>query len=389
MSDLNTISNGAALIRNGVIHDVGQARRVENLAAARLAVEIDAGGRVVMPAFTDPDAALVVPPPQRSGPELRDGNDNEPYDYNAALRIMSRKRAENLAAATAASRLIYGCLTVGANTAVARDLQNALKILRVHKVLLPGLRIRSIFAPRLLPERESVARWHFESVTAKWLPSIRQKKLASVLELTAEGLDPPRESQLIREMATLAAGLGYAIRLRWTRSPGPEVFELAYAAGAIAVIAPSDAMPPNPARLANIGCVNILPAWEAFEDGRNSASNVRTAIDGGAAIAIASSCRPGQMYSWNMQYILHLAVRHFGLTPEEAITALTWNAACSLRLSHAAGSLSPGKPADMLIMDVADYRELPQRAGHNDIHTLIRGGKRVSGTPQSPAVARK
>ena len=74
-----------------------------------------------------------------------------------------------------------------------------------------------------------------------------------------------------------------------------------------------------------------------------AAADIRRAIGEGAAIAIASSYRASGPSSFNMQYLLHLAVHQLGLSPEEAIIATTWNAACSLRLSHVTRSLEPGK----------------------------------------------
>ena len=61
MSQLQVIPNGAVLIHNGLVEQVGPTRRIENLAAARDAHDIDATGRIVMPAFTDADTALVDP----------------------------------------------------------------------------------------------------------------------------------------------------------------------------------------------------------------------------------------------------------------------------------------------------------------------------------------
>ncbi len=46
-------------------------------------------------------------------------------------------------------------------------------------------------------------------------------------------------------------------------------------------------------------------------------------------------------------------------------------------MSHVTGSLEPGKQADLIIMDVPDYRELPRRAGHHDAHVVMRAGKVV------------
>jgi imidazolonepropionase len=65
------------------------------------------------------------------------------------------------------------------------------------------------------------------------------------------------------------------------------------------------------------------------------------------------------------------------MTPGEAIVAATYNAACSLRLSHVTGSLEPGKAADLLIMDVPDYRELFHRVAHNDVLLAMKSGNTI------------
>jgi imidazolonepropionase len=102
---------------------------------------------------------------------------------------------------------------------------------------------------------------------------------------------------------------------------------------------------------------------------------MRSSIDEGACIALTSSYRAHGTSTMNMQYLLYLAVHSLGLSAEEAIVATTWNAACSLRLSHVTGSLEPGKPADLLILDVSDYRELVRRAGHHDASIVMRAGQ--------------
>jgi imidazolonepropionase len=57
--------------------------------------------------------------------------------------------------------------------------------------------------------------------------------------------------------------------------------------------------------------------------------------------------------------------------------AATWNAACSLRMSHVTGSLEPGKTGDVSLMDVPDYRDLARRPGHSDVQVLLRAGQIV------------
>src|ERR1019366_10466194 len=62
LDDLGIIHDGSLLIRDGIVEEVGTSRRVENLASARDAMEINAAGRVVMPGFVDCHTHIVFPP---------------------------------------------------------------------------------------------------------------------------------------------------------------------------------------------------------------------------------------------------------------------------------------------------------------------------------------
>lgn len=373
MADLNIVPNGAVLIRNGIIAEVGPARRVENLAGAKHAREIDATGRVVMPAFVDADMALVAPA------HLERSAGGGPWDDCRALRLMSRQRVQACAVTTASEWARYGCATVGAYTPCAVDMRNIGKVLRTHRALQSRpLRIRSIFSPNI----EAAT---LEALTSKWLPAVFQKKLAAVVELCVGGQVPGVDAPMLRTVAIAAAGLGYAIRLRSATRLEPADLQLALSAGAIAIVAPNDSWRAFHSSLAAAGCVLVIPASEGFDNSASAAADMRKAIDEGAAIAIASSYRARETSSYNMQFLLHLAVDRLGLTAEEAITATTWNAACSLRLSHVTGSLEPGKSADMTLMEVPDYRDVARRAGHHDASLVMRAGKILfRGSPLIP-----
>ena len=245
MADLNIVSHGSVLIRNGLIEDIGPARRVENLAGAKRAREIDATGRVVMPAFVDPDMRLVVAEP----------------DNSQGLRLMSRRKVLTRAAAVGAEWARYGCLTVGARTPWATDMPNIRKVLRTHQELQSKpLRIRSIFAPGIPCGGERPAAGMLEALTAKWLPIVRGKKLASILELTIGGAFTTLDIPALRRAAIAAAGLGFAIRLRSAARLDPSGVELALAAGAVAIVAPNDSLHSFVGPLAAMGCVRVIPA---------------------------------------------------------------------------------------------------------------------------------
>jgi imidazolonepropionase len=128
----------------------------------------------------------------------------------------------------------------------------------------------------------------------------------------------------------------------------------------------------------DLGCVFVLLAKHLLGLGGVSA---RQAIDDGTPVAIGSGYTQIGEASLNPQFHLYLATHAAGMTVEEAIVASTYNAAYSLRLSHVAGSLSPGKSADLCVMNVPDYRELPRRAGHHDVALAMRAGKVIYRRP--------
>ncbi len=99
-----------------------------------------------------------------------------------------------------------------------------------------------------------------------------------------------------------------------------------------------------------------LPACGFHLDGRYAPG--RTFIDAGGALAIGTDYNPGSAPCPSMPFVVALACRHLGLTPEEAITAATINAACVLALADEVGSIEVGKSADLQLLHGRDEREL-------------------------------
>jgi imidazolonepropionase len=75
--------------------------------------------------------------------------------------------------------------------------------------------------------------------------------------------------------------------------------------------------------------------------------------------------------------VLSLASTHMKLTPAEALTAATVNAAYSLGRGREIGSLEPGKSADFVIHDCTDYREIAYFFGIEHAHSVYRAGREV------------
>ncbi len=84
----------------------------------------------------------------------------------------------------------------------------------------------------------------------------------------------------------------------------------------------------------------------------------RYIIDAGCAVAIATNFNPGSAQSPSMPFAISLACRRLGLTPAEAITASTYNAACVLGIENQVGSLEVGKKANLQLLEFDDERQI-------------------------------
>ena len=78
-----------------------------------------------------------------------------------------------------------------------------------------------------------------------------------------------------------------------------------------------------------------------------------------------------------MAMVMSLACTQMKMTPAEALTAATINAACSLDLQHEVGSLEAGKVADFVVHEAADYREIPYWFGGQRPVMVFAGGNRL------------
>lgn len=101
----------------------------------------------------------------------------------------------------------------------------------------------------------------------------------------------------------------------------------------------------------------------------------RQIIEAGGALALATDCNPGTAWCESMQFVMALACRAMRLTPAQALAASTINAAYAISMGDRVGSLEPGKQADILILEVADYRHLAYRLGGNLVRTVIKRGE--------------
>ena len=92
-------------------------------------------------------------------------------------------------------------------------------------------------------------------------------------------------------------------------------------------------------------------------------------------MALASNFNRADSPILNMQTVVALACREMKLTPAEALVAATINGAHALGCAATAGSLGHGKPADLIVCNASDYRELGHPSGMNLVHLTMKRGE--------------
>jgi len=118
----------------------------------------------------------------------------------------------------------------------------------------------------------------------------------------------------------------------------------------------------------------LLPASALFLD--RPMPPARALVDAGAAIALATDFNPGSAFTTSLPLVASLACTQLKLSPAEALTAMTVNAAHVLG-RNAVGTLAPGAPADVVLFDAPDWRYLAYHLGGDIVRTVVAGGRLV------------
>lgn len=378
MRSLGLIADGALLIVDGVIQEVGPSRRVEMLAAARDAEELDASGRVVMPGFVDVQTHPLAPPPPLDDYETRcllgrfpAPGERAHFVLEAArsMRGYSAQRLELEGKRQLRTMWRYGTTSLGATSGAGLDDVSELRALRV----LAGLderpvRIVPSFGGALgvAPEFTSRAAEYADWLSTDLLPLLVRKKLADRVDVAVGGEALPVE--VAARYAASARALGMAVHVR-VRGDVDRLPECAASVSGIRHLAHPLGL------LAGRDSVVVLTPGACFHGGCEEAEAARELIDAGVAVALSTGYHPLESPTPSMPMAVSLACSRSRMSPAEALTAATINAAHVLGLAAEAGSLEVGKSADLLIMNASDYREIPLHFGVNPVVMALRRGQ--------------
>jgi len=376
MKELHIIPDGAVLIQDGRISDVGPSRRVERLAAARKSDEINANGQVVLPGFVDCHTNLLSGPPvlEEHGARTRAGL----IATGRTMRSYSKQRLELETRRLVRQFVRYGVTTLGSMTGYGLDETTELRSLRILK----GLAERSLaivstyFGARSCPaEYEGRAEEYLDWMAGRMLPLIRKRRLAG--SVAAELGPAAFEDSLCLRYLKQASDAGFRVRVVAGEGCGDEPVRIALQAGAVSIERLRKASVEVMRALAESETLACLTPGECYHRGETEYPPARQLMEEGAAVALASGFDSSASPTCSMPMVLSIACSQMGLAAGEAITAGTINGAHVLGVADRAGSIEYGKDADLVMMHVPDYREIPLHFGMNPVAMVMRRGQRI------------
>lgn len=367
LNELGIIHDGALLIRDGILEEVGPSRRLENLQAAHGAIEINACGRVVMPGFVDSHTHLIFPQP---------GSSLDPCRSVNAIRTST---AHRLAARTLSylhSMARHGTTTVEAKTGCGPDDRAEIKLLRA----LAGVRrepveVMPTVLMRIPPDagdRAGDTAAAVEWYCREFLPKVRQRKLAQFVDVAWDSA-PESQAHLARYLAT-ARGMGFSCKIHADGEQTAEAITAAVEQFAASIDHLDHATAREAAMMGGADTIATLLPYPSFHR-RAARAPARALIEAGVPVALASDFNPQHTPNLNMQTVVALACLQMDLTPAEAVSAATINGAHALGCAERVGTLERGKSADLLILNLSDYRDMAHHFGTNMVHLTMKRGE--------------
>ncbi len=388
LGTLGLVENGAVAVRHGRILTVGPTAELQ--AKYEAETVLDADGRSLVPGFVDPHTHIPWMGDRAGEFEQRLAGATYMEIMAAGGGIMSTVRAvrqASVADLVADNRprlermLAYGTTSVETKTGYGLNLETELKQLEAMRLLnealpidltytfLPAHAIPEVYRGRANDYVDLVIE-EMLPAGAKWMQRHNVTLFCDVF--CEEGVFDVAQT---RRILTAAAQLGYRLKLHADEFVGLGGTKLAVELGAVS----ADHLVHTPAAdiqaLGQGDTVAVGLPGTPFSLAEPAYTPAQAILAAGGALAIATDCNPGTSWCESQQMMMALACRYMGLTPAQALAAVTINAAYAIGRGAEIGSLEPGKQADILLLDTADYRQLGYRYGVNLVSTVVKNGR--------------
>jgi len=387
MREIGLVKNAAVLVDGGLVVAAGPRAAVARHSLAKKSVIVEVNG-VCLPGFVDSHTHAVFAEPRLQDFSMRTAGASYQEIKTAgggiissvgAVRRQSLKAMAGQLAARAVRFLECGTTTAEVKSGYGLSLDSELKMLRAVREaakltsleMLPTL----LAAHTVPPEFGGDAQKYLEHITAEILPAAAAGKLAVFADIFCEKgfFTPEHTAAYLKEAARL--GLRPKVHAEQLSNYGGT--RAAAAAGAISADHADHVYAEDIAAMRDAGTIAALLPASNYYLGLAKYPPARELIAQGVPVALATDFNPGTCPCWNMQFVLSAACTHCGMTPEEALCAATVNGAWALAIGDRAGSVIPGRQADLAFFAADDYRELCYYFGANQCVLTVKKGKIV------------
>lgn len=383
--------NGALLVKDGRIAAVGNEGEVRaDIASNPADQEVDLGGRCVIPGFVDPHTHMCFA--ERREAEFEQRIAGTPYMEILArgggilssvrsVRAADEGALSEMTLRTVQTAIALGTTSVEIKSGYGLNTESELKMLSVIARVaeeVPVDVVPTFLGAHAIPQEFKENSDAFvDLVVSEMLPAVAEQGIARFCDVFCEtGVFSIEQT---RRILSAAKEHGLEVKLH-----ADEVNDLGGAglAAELSAVSADHLLASNPENLARMAeasvVANLLPAT-AYSL-RKPYARARGMIAAGVPVALATDCNPGSSYTESMPFVIGLAVMAMNLTPAEALTAATLNAAYALKLSHRVGSLEVGKQADFLVLDGESPAILAYHAGVSPVIGVLKNGRQIVGS---------
>lgn len=382
MQQLAIIENAFLAVEDGIIVEYGSMEEWGGIVDWRGIEIIDAEGKYVLPAFCDSHTHLVFAKTREE--EFVDRIHGLTYEeialkgggiLNSARRLNEKTEDELFQDALKRLELVksYGTGAIEIKSGYGLTVEAELKMLRVIKRLkeVAGIPVKATFlgAHAFPAEYKENHRGYIDLIINEMIPRIAEEKLADYIDVFCE-----RNYFSVEEMEEiLIAGKKHGLKPKVHVNQFSILggIEKAIELGALSVDHLEEISDQDIEALKNSDCIpTLLPSCSHFIS--IPFADARKMIDAGLPVALASDFNPGTTPTGNLNVVLSLACIKMKMTPEEAINALTINAAYAMDLSESHGSISLGKSGKVIITkEIPSLAYLPYSFGDVNIERVL------------------
>ncbi len=392
-SGLGIIRDGAVIIKKGRIFWVGKTGDLpKEFGLSKEGREIDATGKVVMPGLIDSHTHLIFAGSRESEFEQRiqglsyldiAGKGGGILSTVEATRKASFEELLSLGKRRLDRMISKGVTTIEAKSGYGLSLQDEMKILKVMKALKeihPMDIVPTFLGAHTIPKEFRNDRTKYmDLLTEEMIPEVAQERVAEFCDVFCE----EKAFTLEESKKILETGKRYGLKPKIHAdqlSPGGGA-ELAAEVGAFSADHLEYVSQEGIKKMAEIGVIAVLLPGASFFLSMKKVPPAREMIEKGVWISIATDLNPGSSMTESLPLMMTMGCTMFKMIPKEVIQATTLHAAKSMGREKEIGSLEVGKQADILLLDIPNYRYLPYHFGVDHTGYVIKRGKIVYQRP--------